>query len=147
MKLAELHTKVGEVVGVSEWILVDQALIDNFADCTGDHQFIHVDPERAAKSQFGGTIAHGLLTLGLLGGMSQTAVGHIERDVGVNYGFDKVRFLSPLHSGKRVRGTFKLVSCDEKRPREWLQKFEVTVEIEGEAKPALVAEWLMLGNE
>ncbi len=129
---------------VSDWILVDQAMIDKFADATGDHQFIHVDPARAAKTPFGGTIAHGFLTLSLLSMMGQnTDAPQIEgRRMGVNYGSNRVRFLNPVRSGKRVRGRFKLMSFDEKRPGQWQQVHEVTVEIEGEDKPALIAEWI-----
>ena len=144
MKLAELQTKVGEVIGVTDWVLVDQARINAFADCTDDHQYIHVDPVRAAASPTGGTIAHGFLTLSLLGGMVQKVLDDVERSVGLNYGFDKVRFLSPVRSGKRVRASFKLIDCPEKRPGEYLQRYEVSVEIEGEEKPALIAEWMML---
>ncbi len=135
---------VGQTIGTSEWILVDQEMINKFADATGDHQFIHVDIEKAKLTPFGQTIAHGFLTLSLLPIMSAKAdlprFDNIK--MGVNYGSDKLRFLAPVKSGKRVRGHFKLVSLDEKRPGQWQSLQEVTVEIEGEEKPALICEWI-----
>ena len=141
---AELATKVGEQIGTSEWILVDQDMINKFADATGDHQFIHVNPEMAKMTPFGQTIAHGFLTLSLMPLLSAKAnLPHIDGiKMGVNYGCDKLRFLSPVKSGKRVRALFKLVAYDEKRPGQIQQMQEVTVEIEGEEKPALIAEWI-----
>jgi acyl dehydratase len=141
--IEDIRGKVGFEIGVSEWILVDQTAINAFADVTGDHQFIHVDPEAAAQTSFGGTVAHGFLTLSLL---SQMAAGVMLRPEGlkmaVNYGFERVRFLSPLRSGKRVRGRFTLGSAEEKRPGQWQMLHQVTVEIEGEDKPALTADWI-----
>lgn len=140
---AALAGLVGTEVGVSRWILVDQARIDAFAEITEDRQFIHIDPVAAAKTPFGGTIAHGFLTLSLLSAMTYDAVPPLEGVVmGVNYGFDKVRFLAPVPSGSKVRGRFKLASAEDKGGGRWLLKHEVTVEIEGGDKPALVAEWL-----
>ena len=135
---------VGTETGVSEWVTVTQAMIDTFADATGDHQFIHVDPARAAETPFGGTIAHGFLTLSLLPMLAGRTDGPTVAGVkmGVNYGGNKVRFLAPVRSGKRVRGRFKLLELAEKRPGQWQQTLEFTVEIEGENKPALVAEWI-----
>ena len=138
---------IGTEVGVSDWITVDQARIDAFADITEDRQFIHVDPEAAKATPFGGTIAHGFLTLSLLSRMSFDGVAPLEGVVmGVNYGFDKVRFLTPVSSGARVRARFKLLGADDKGANggvaRWLLKHEVTVEIEGGDKPALIAEWL-----
>ena len=138
---------IGTEVGVSDWITVDQARIDAFADITEDRQFIHVDPEAAKATPFGGTIAHGFLTLSLLSRMSFDGVAPLEGVVmGVNYGFDKVRFLAPVPSGARVRARFKLLGADDKGANggvaRWLLKHEVTVEIEGGDKPALIAEWL-----
>ncbi len=129
---------------ISDWVMIDQAMIDKFADATDDHQFIHVDPVRAAQSPFGGTVAHGFLTLSLLPMLAQrTDAPDIEgRSMGVNYGSNRLRFLAPVRSGKRVRGRFKLMSFDEKRPGQWQQINEVTIEIEGEDKPALIAEWI-----
>ena len=139
----ELQDSVGQEVGVSDWILIDQARINAFADCTEDHQFIHVDPEAAAKTPFGGTIAHGFLTLSLMSQMSYQAAPVLEGvAMGVNYGFDKLRFLQPVRAGSKVRGRFKLLGAEDKGGGRWLIKHEVTVEIEGGDKPALIAEWL-----
>ncbi len=145
--VADLPGLIGREIGVSRWIRVDQARIDAFADITDDHQFIHIDPVAAAQTPFGGTIAHGFLTLSLLSAMTYDAVPPLEGVVmGVNYGFDKLRFLAPVPAGSNVRGRFKLMSAEEKGPMgdgtRWLLKHEVTVEIEGTDKPALIAEWL-----
>ena len=143
--IEEIALKVGEEVGVSDWIAIGQARIDTFADVTEDRQFIHVDPEAAAKTPFGGTVAHGFLTLSLLSRMAADAMLRpADVTMGVNYGFDKVRFMAPVRSGKRVRGRFRLERLDEKRPGQWQFTHQVTVEIEGEEKPALVAEWIGL---
>jgi acyl dehydratase len=140
----ELAAKVGEQLGTSEWVLVDQEMINKFADATGDHQFIHIDEAAAKMTPFGGTIAHGFLTLSLFPVFSATSDGPKVAGIkmGVNYGGNKVRFLAPVRSGKRVRGHFKLLGLDEKRPGQWQQTIELTVEIEGEDKPALIAEWI-----
>ena len=141
--MEEIRGKVGREIGVSDWILVDQKAIDTFAEVTDDHQFIHVDPEAAAKTPFGGTIAHGFLTLSLLSRMAYDVMLRPETvRMSVNYGFDKVRFLAPVHSGRRVRGRFRLASVEEKRPGQWQFVHNVTVEIEGEDKPALIADWI-----
>jgi len=143
--LAEIRARIGTEVGVSSWLTVDQARIEAFADATDDHQFIHVDPDAAAKTPFGGTIAHGFLTLSLLSRMAADAM--LVPDgvrMGINYGFDRVRFLAPVKSGKRVRGRFTLDSIEEKAPGQWLLRHTVTVEIEDEGKPALIAQWLGL---
>ena len=143
--LAEIRARIGTEVGLSSWLTVDQARIEAFADATDDHQFIHVDPDAAAKTPFGGTIAHGFLTLSLLSRMAADAM--LVPDgvrMGVNYGFDRVRFLAPVKSGKRVRGRFTLDSIEEKAPGQWLLRHTVTVEIEDEGKPALIAQWLGL---
>lgn len=143
--LDEIRNRTGEEVGVSDWIIVDQARIDAFAEATEDRQFIHVDPEAAARTPFGGTIAHGFLTLSLLSRMAADAMLLPEgMKMAVNYGFDRVRFLAPVKSGNRVRGRFTLDSAEEKAPGQWLMRHRVTVEIEGEEKPALTAEWLGL---
>ncbi len=141
---AEIKSMVGREIGVSNWIEVSQAKIDAFADVSGDFQFIHIDPERAKKeTPFGGTIAHGFLTMSLLSAMGQDALARVENTVmGVNYGFDKLRFLSPVPAGSRVRGRFTLMSADERSPGELTLKYKVDVEIEGKEKPALSAEWL-----
>lgn len=142
MKLSELQARVGQELGVSDWFTVDQARIDAFAECTEDRQFIHVDPEKARATPLGGTVAHGFLTLSLLSAMAANALEQPEVQFAINYGFDKVRFLSFVKSGKRVRGRFTLLELVEKRPGQWQGKFAATVEIEDEAKPALSAEWL-----
>ena len=139
-----LAARAGEALGVSDWITVDQAMIDRFADATGDHQFIHVDPERAKLPPFGGTIAHGFLLLSLMPQcIDKTAGLEIDGVVfGLNYGGNKVRFLSPVRSGSRVRGRFRLIEMAEKRPGQWQQTTEFTLEIENAPKPALIAEWI-----
>ena len=142
-KASELAGLIGQEVGLSKWIEIDQARINAFADCTEDWQFIHVDPEAAKQTPFGGTIAHGFLTLSLMSAMSYDAVGALEGvTMGVNYGFDKLRFIAPVPVGSKVRGRFKLLSAEDKGGGRWLIKHEVTVEIDGSDKPALIAEWL-----
>jgi len=143
--LDQIRARLGEEVGVSGWLLVDQPRIDAFADATEDRQFIHIDPAAAAQTPFGGTIAHGFLTLSLLSRMAAEAV--LVPDglrMAVNYGLDRVRFLAPVRSGKRVRGRFTLDSIEEKAAGQILMRHNVTVEIEGEDKPALTALWLGL---
>jgi acyl dehydratase len=141
----EIEARVGEEVGVSDWILIDQPRIDAFAEVTEDHQFIHVDPAAAAVTPFGGTVAHGFLTLSLLSRMAADAMlRRANIKMGVNYGFEKVRFLAPVRSGSRVRGRFTLARFEEKRPGQYQFVHNVTVEIEGEDKPALIAEWIGL---
>ncbi|MGX9431501.1 MULTISPECIES: MaoC family dehydratase [Bradyrhizobium] len=136
---------VGKEIGVSAWHLIDQQRIDTYADVIEDHQFIHVDPERAKDTPFGTTIAHGFLTMSLLSIMSYQVMPVIEgTTMGVNYGFDKLRFISPVRSGKRVRGRFVLAEAKLRKPTELASRTNVTVEIEGEEKPALVADWLGL---
>jgi len=141
--IQQLAARTGEE-RVSDWVEVTQAMIDKFAEATGDHQFIHVDPAKAAMTPFGGTIAHGFLTLSLMPLLnSLTPQPRIEGvKMGVNYGGNKVRFLTPVRSGKRVRGRFKTLELVEKRPGQWQQTVEFTVEIEGESKPAMIAEWI-----
>jgi len=143
--LDDIRSRVGEEVGVSSWLTVDQARIDAFADATEDHQFIHVDPAAAAAAGLSGTIAHGFLSLSLLSRMAAEAMLLPEGlKMALNYGFDRIRFLAPVRSGKRVRGRFVLDSVEEKAPGQWLMRHNVTVEIEGEDKPALTAVWLGL---
>ncbi|MDI7860482.1 MaoC family dehydratase [Rhizobiaceae bacterium n13] len=141
--LAEVEGLVGTEIGVSDWILVNQTMIDTFATATDDHQFIHVDPERAAaESPFGGTIAHGFLTLSLLSTMNYKALPKIrEQTMGINYGFEKVRFMSPVKCGARIRGRFKLSSARFRGAGMLMTAYEVSIEIEGERKPALTAVW------
>ncbi|KPF94083.1 nodulation protein NodN [Novosphingobium sp. AAP83] len=143
---AEIALLAGTVVGTSEWIEITQERVDKFAEATDDFQFIHVDLERARLSPFGGTIAHGFLTLSLLSRMVNTSdcpnLAGIK--MGVNYGSNHTRFLAPVRVGKRIRGVFKLLEMAEKRPGQWQQTMEVTVEIEGEDKPALICDWIAL---
>jgi acyl dehydratase len=139
----QLPHYIGKEVGVSEWLTVDQARINQFAEATGDHQYIHVDPERAAATPFGSTIAHGFLTMSLMVLMGYEGSTKLENTVmGINYGFDKLRFINPVKVDSRIRGRFRLLSAEQKKPGHYLLKHEVTVEIEGEEKPALIAEWL-----
>jgi acyl dehydratase len=143
--LAEIGSKVGQEIGVSDWILIDQQRIDAFAEVTDDHQFIHVDPAAAVNSPFGGTIAHGFLSLSLLSRMAADVFLIPDgARMAVNYGFERIRFLAPVRSGKRVRGRFTLASAEERRPGQWQFVHQVTVEIEDEPKPALTAEWIGL---
>jgi acyl dehydratase len=137
---------VGHEVGVSSWHVIDQKRIDVYADVIEDHQFIHVDPVRArAETAFGTTIAHGFLTMSLMSIMSYEVMPVIEgTTMGVNYGFDKLRFISPVRSGSRVRGRFTLAEAKLRKPKELQSRTSVTVEIDGEDKPALVADWIGL---
>lgn len=130
---------------MSSWLTIDQQRIDEFADATEDRQFIHTDPEAAAQTPFGGTIAHGFLSLSMLSRMAAEAMLVPDNvKMAVNYGLDRVRFIKPVRSGKRIRGRFRLDSVEEKAPGQLLLRHTVTVEIEGEEKPALTAEWLGL---
>ena len=139
----EIRSKVGTAIGPSDWIVVDQPRIQAFADATEDQQFIHVDPVVAAQTPFGGTIAHGFLSLSLLSRMAaDVMLAPDTLKMAINYGFDRVRFSAPVASGKRVRGHFTLDSIEEKAPGQLLTRHTVTVEIEGEPKPALTAQWL-----
>ena len=142
--LDEMKALIGSKIGTSNWVLIDQELIDKFADATGDHQFIHVDLEMAKMTPFGQTIAHGFLTLSLIPMLSASAnLPHLDNiKMAVNYGSDKLRFLAPVKSGKRIRAHFTLASLEEKRPGQVQQMQTITVEIEGEEKPALVCEWI-----
>ena len=144
--LEAYQAMVGREIGVSSWHVIDQPRIDTYADVTEDHQFIHVDPERAKKeTAFGTTIAHGFLTMSMLSVMSYEVMPAIAgTTMGVNYGFDKLRFISPVRSGKRVRGRFVLAEAKLRKANELQSRTNVTVEIEGEDKPALVADWLGL---
>jgi acyl dehydratase len=141
----DLLAKVGQTIGTSDWFEVTQERINKFAEATGDFQFIHVDLEKAKQTPFGGTIAHGFLTLSLIPVLGSMTEGLRMSDVkmGVNYGGNKTRFISPVRAGKRVRAHIKLLSLEEKRPGQWQQVNEYTIEIEGEDKPALIAEWVM----
>lgn len=145
----ELSSMIGTEVGVSRWFEIDQARIDAFAKLTEDEQFIHVDPDMARHSPFGGTIAHGFLTLSLASAMSYDAVKTLDGVMmGVNYGFDRLRFLAPVKAGKKIRGRFVLKAAENKgfdgMATRWLLTHQLTVEIEGEDKPALIADWLSM---
>ncbi|UGX86338.1 MaoC family dehydratase [Phyllobacterium meliloti] len=143
--LKQLKASIGTEMGCSEWRVVSQDMINKFADATDDHQFIHTDPERAAETPFGSTIAHGFLTISLLSTLAYEALPMIEgATMGINYGFDKVRFMAPVKSGKQVRARFKLVDADIRPSGRVLNNYEVTLEIEGSIKPALVANWLTI---
>ena len=144
--LTEMVGLVGTEVGVSDWITVGQTMIDAFADATNDHQFIHVDPARAkAESPFGGTIAHGFLTLSLLSAMNFDCVPKVrEQTMGINYGFDRIRFMSPVKSGSRVRGRFTLADARFRGASMLMTSYEISVEIENEKKPALTATWVTI---
>jgi acyl dehydratase len=142
---AALQARIGQEIGLSDWLAVDQGMIDRFADLTGDHQYIHVDPVAAARTPFGGTIAHGFLVLSLLAQLGASADFVLEgASMGMNYGFEKVRMTGPVRAGKRIRGRFVLQDFVERAPKQWLATLLVTVEIEDEPRPALVAEWLCL---
>ena len=141
VKPDEMESQVGTKLPPGEWFEVDQERINTFADCTEDHQFIHID--EAAQTPFGGTIAHGFLTLSLMTKLCAENGVYPEGIVmGVNYGLDKVRFLNPVRAGKRVRACCEILSVDRKDANRFLVKQAVTVEIEGEETPAIYAEWL-----
>ena len=142
---SELEALVGTEIGSSEWLEIDQDRINTFADVTEDQQFIHVNQELAKKTPFGGTIAHGFLTLSLLSRFSEDSGLVIEGvKMGINYGFEKIRFLAPVPSGSKGRGRFFLKSVVEKKEGNFLITYQVSVDIEGSDKPALVADWLTL---
>ncbi len=143
--LEQARASVGEEIGVSPWRVVSQGMIDQFADATDDHQFIHCDPERAKETPFGGTIAHGFLTVSLLSAMAFETIPAIEGvDMGVNQGFETLRFVAPVKTGSRIRTRFVLAKV-KARPSGWVEiAHDVTIEIEGSAKPALTARWLTL---
>jgi acyl dehydratase len=145
LTLDEFRALAGTEVGVSDWIEVPQDKINAFAEVTGDHQFIHVNPELAAQTPFGTTIAHGYLTLSLLSVMAYQAMPGIKGTrMGVNYGLNKVRFMAPVKSGRKIRGRFTIADVTQRPDGAWQTTTNVTVEIEGETKPALAAEWVTL---
>ena len=146
VKPSEIDSVLGAEVGVSDWVIIDQKRIDKFADATMDHQFIHVDPEQAAPV-FGSTIAHGFLSLSLVAGIPfEQEIGMVLEGtkMGLNYGLDKVRFLSPVPVNSEVRIRMKCIDVTEKNPGQFLAKTEVTMEIKGIEKPAFVAETLSM---
>jgi len=145
IQATELPSLIGKELEPSPWFEITQERVNQFADATNDHQFIHVDQVRAAETPFGGTIAHGFLTLSLLSHLnSLTAVVPENMVMGINYGSDKVRYINPVRVGKRIRSHQRIVDVTEKNPGQWLVKTAVTVEIEDEEKPALIAETLSM---
>lgn len=145
LTIDELRGRIGQEVGVSKWFDIPQSAIDAFADLTHDHQFIHIDVEKAKATPFGGTIAHGFLTVSMLSAMAYDALPNIAgRSMGVNYGFDRLRMMSPVKAGARIRGRFVLKALDSKSPQQHQLIHSVTVEIEGADKPALAADWVTL---
>lgn len=145
IKIEKFATRTGQEVGVSKWFVIDQKRIDAFANCTDDHQFLHTDPEKAAQTPFGGTIAHGYLTLSMLSAIAYDALPEFEgQTMAMNYGFDKIRFMHPVKSGGTIRGRFTLRACEQKSAGDWLCRYTVAVDVEGAPRPALVAEWLTL---
>lgn len=143
--LDALMSQIGNTRLTSDWVLIDQARINAFADVTEDHQFIHVDEEAAKATPFGGTIAHGFLTLSMLSKLAADTTFVLEGiRAGVNYGFNKVRFINPVRAGKRIRGHFELDAHKQPRPGTHVLTYRVEVEIEGEDKPALIAEWVTM---
>jgi acyl dehydratase len=143
--IGALAASAGTETGVSRWFTIDQKRIDAFADVTEDRQFIHVDPEAARASPFGGAIAHGFLTLSMLSALALDALPRVDGlAMGVNYGLERLRFLAPVRAGARIRGRFRLESVTRRSSTEFLSRNSVTVEIEGKVKPALIAEWLTL---
>ena len=145
ISITEVKDLVGTELGVSEWLDVSQSRIDVFADATDDHQFIHVDPVRAADSPFGGTIAHGFLTLSMLSAMHSEAVPRLkETTFGINYGFNKIRFMAPVPVNSRIRGRFFLKEARLRGPGRMMTTYEVTIEVEDVKKPAMTATWLTI---
>jgi len=143
IKKSEIEKYIGHICEPTDWFEVTQEQVNVFADCTLDHQFIHIDPEAAAKSPFGGTIAHGFLTLSMLAYFSESFSLSIEGSyMGVNKGFDKVRFVAPVPVGSRIRCHTTVAEINEKKPGQYDFEMEISIEIEGGDKPALVAEWL-----
>jgi acyl dehydratase len=143
--LDDITARIGTQIGVSDWIAIDQARIDQFAEATEDRQFIHVDLEAAGKTMFGGTVAHGFLTLSLLSRMAADVMLIPEgTKMAVNYGLNRVRFIAPVPAGSRVRGTFTLANIEERGDGQLLMHHNVLVEIEGSDKTALTADWIGL---
>jgi len=144
--ITEIENYIGKSLGTTDWILLDQPSVDAFANVTNDFQFIHVDTKKAAETSFGGTIVHGFFLLSLLPQLALDKNVIIVKDLkmGMNYGFDKIRFMNPVRVGKRVRGHFGLMKAVERTPGNWQITYSVRMEIEDETKPALVAEWVNL---
>ena len=145
IKAEELETLIGQESNPSSWLEITQERIDGFADATNDHQFIHVDPGKAAETPFGATIAHGILTLSLLPALTAEISPDVEgRVMGINYGLDKLRFVQPVKVGSRVRARQELLKAVERKPGHWMIKSRVTMDIEGEEKPAMIAETISI---
>lgn len=147
VKPEEFKKYAGKDLGASEWFKIDQERINNFADVTIDHQFIHVDTQKAKSTPFGSTIAHGFLTLSMLTYLQQSIKDTVAPEglkMAMNYGFDKIRFLAPVKVNSRIRSVAKMLEITEKKPGQFLVKTEFTIEIEGGDKPALIAEWLLM---
>ena len=144
--LNNLPNLIGKELGVSDWLLIDQNRINQFADCTEDHQFIHVDEKRALKeTPFGGTIAHGFLSLSLLSKLSYEIAIELENvKMGINYGFEKIRFVQPVPSDSKIRARFVLNNVIERKPGQWMLTYGIAIEIQGQDKPAVIAEWLTI---
>lgn len=147
MSVADFCKQTGQVIGRSDWRTITQEMTNTFADLAQDHQFIHVDPARSASGPYGGTIAHGFLTLALIAPMSFDVLPDFsDQEISLNYGFDRVRFVSPVPVGTRFRTTFKLLEGKKRSEREVLLRYEVMIEMEENVRPAIVAEWLVLIN-
>lgn len=145
IKVEDLPSMVGQQLEPSDWLEITQERVNQFADATNDHQFIHVKPLKAKLTPFGGTIAHGFLSLSLITClMTQNAAVPENLKMTINYGSDKVRYIAPVRVGKRIRANQEILEVTEKKPRQWLVKTEISIEIEGEDKPALIAEILMM---
>lgn len=145
ISLEQLNNQNGQQVGLSDWIEISQAMIDEFANVTQDLQFIHIDPERAAKTPFGGTIAHGFLTLSLTSKMAEDCLPVVENTLmTVNYGCDKLRFITPVRAGSRIRGRYVQTKIEQKPNNSLIVHYQITVEIDGSDKPTLVANWLTM---
>jgi len=145
IKAEDLPSLVGKDLEPSDWMEITQERVNQFAEATNDHQFIHVDPDKAAQTPFGGPIAHGFLSLSLLSYLNeQSSIAPENLAMGINYGSDKVRYLMPVRVGKRIRSRQKVLDVTDKRPGQWLIKSAVTVDIEGEETPALIAEILTM---
>lgn len=143
--VSALKDFIGKELGCSDWLVIEQSRIDQFAECTGDHQFIHVDPKKASQTPFGSTIAHGFLSLSLLPMlMEDIMIMPANLKMAVNYGLDSLRFIQPVKVGSRVRLLLTLIDAYEKNPGQWLLKTKAVMEIEGQAKPAYIAEQLSL---
>ena len=145
VSIEDIQSRIGTQIGTSDWVTIDQARINAFADVTEDWQFIHTDPDEAAKSMFGGTVAHGFLLMSLLSKMAfEAMLVPPNLKIAVNYGFDRVRFLAPVPVGSRVRGIFTLTNVEEKSLGQYLMHHNVMVDIDTTEKPALTADWLSL---